>query len=179
MWHHSLHLATCNLQRAHLLAVVVVIALVISIISDGKQTPTVSQLYRLSSITASSTLSPSAPSQLCSSKSGLFCTSQAFLVKPTRTQMIKKETHKGMRVTCQATSIPADRVPNMGKRELMNLLLLGAISLPTGFMLVPYAAFFVPAGGSGAGGELLPKMQLEMMSLLLNGLRLMALGTEP
>lgn len=50
-----------------------------------------------------------------------------------------------MKVSCMATSVPADdRVPDMGKRELMNWLLLGAISLPTGFMLVPYAGFFVP-----------------------------------
>ena len=43
-----------------------------------------------------------------------------------------------------ATSVPADRVPDMGKRQLMNLLLLGAIGLPTTGMLVPYAAFFAP-----------------------------------
>ncbi|KAK8564068.1 hypothetical protein V6N13_005721 [Hibiscus sabdariffa] len=104
---------------------------------------------------ASSTLSPSAPSQICSSKSGMFCPSQAFLVKPTRTQMVRRD--KGMKLTCQATSIPADRVPDMGKRQLMNLLLLGAISLPTGFMLVPYAAFFVPPGGGGAGGGTVAK----------------------
>ncbi|OMP08873.1 Cytochrome b6-f complex Fe-S subunit [Corchorus olitorius] len=93
---------------------------------------------------ASSTLSPAASSQLCSSKSGMFCPSQALLVKPTRTQMAKRE--KGMKLTCQATSIPADRVPDMGKRQLMNLLLLGAISLPTGYMLYPYTYFFVPPG---------------------------------
>lgn len=52
---------------------------------------------------------------------------------------------KGMRITCQA-AIPADNVPDMGKRKLMNLLLLGAISLPSGFMLVPYATFFAPPG---------------------------------
>ncbi|XP_022749076.1 cytochrome b6-f complex iron-sulfur subunit, chloroplastic-like [Durio zibethinus] len=106
---------------------------------------------------ASSTLYPSAPSQLCSSKSSMFCPSQSFLVKPKRTQMIIKETHKGMRLTCQATSIRADRVPDMGKRQLMNVLLLGAVSLPTGFMLVPYAAFFVPSGGRGAGGGTIAK----------------------
>ncbi|XP_039013279.1 cytochrome b6-f complex iron-sulfur subunit, chloroplastic-like, partial [Hibiscus syriacus] len=60
-------------------------------------------------------------------------------------------------VVVVATSIPADRVPDMGKRQLMNLLLLGAISLPTGFMLVPYAAFFVPPGGGGAGGGTVAK----------------------
>lgn len=82
--------------------------------------------------------------QLCSSKNGMFSSSQALMVKPTRTQLARKE--KGVKITCQATSIPADRVPDMGKRELMNLLLLGAISLPTAGMLVPYASFFVPPG---------------------------------
>lgn len=61
--------------------------------------------------------------------------------------MGKRRDRGGMRISCQATSIPADdRVPDMGKRQLMNLLLLGAISLPTGFMLVPYATFFAPPG---------------------------------
>ena len=54
--------------------------------------------------------------------------------------------NKGMRVACMATSIPADRVPDMGKRQLMNLLLLGAVSLPTFGMLIPYTSFFVPPG---------------------------------
>uniref|UniRef100_A0A6N2M2A5 plastoquinol--plastocyanin reductase n=1 Tax=Salix viminalis TaxID=40686 RepID=A0A6N2M2A5_SALVM len=60
---------------------------------------------------------------------------------------------KGMRIACQATSIPAadDRVPDMGKRQLMNLLLLGALSSPTAGMLVPYTYFFVPSGGLFCG----------------------------
>jgi cytochrome b6-f complex iron-sulfur subunit len=50
-------------------------------------------------------------------------------------------------ITCQAaSSISADRVPDMEKRKLMNLLLLGAISLPTVGMVVPYGSFFIPAG---------------------------------
>lgn len=53
----------------------------------------------------------------------------------------------GVKITCQATTVPADdRVPDMGKRQLMNLLLLGAVSLPTAGMLVPYATFFAPPG---------------------------------
>jgi cytochrome b6-f complex iron-sulfur subunit len=40
-------------------------------------------------------------------------------------------------------SVPA-RVPDMGKRQLLNLLLLGAISLPTAGALGPYLLFFVP-----------------------------------
>ncbi|CAM6077190.1 unnamed protein product [Sphagnum tenellum] len=53
---------------------------------------------------------------------------------------------------CQA-AVAADRVPDMGKRNLMNLLLLGAISLPSAGLIGPYLYFFVPpsTGGEGAG----------------------------
>ena len=75
----------------------------------------------------------------------MFSPSQALLVKPAKIQSAVKV--KGMRIACQATSIPADdRVPDMGKRQLLNLLLLGTISLPTAAMLIPYASFFVPPG---------------------------------
>ncbi|TQD78407.1 hypothetical protein C1H46_036042 [Malus baccata] len=101
---------------------------------------------------ASSTLCPATTSQLCSSKSAMFSSAKGFAVKSKRTQMMGKG--KGIRVTCQAGSIAADRVPDMEKRKLMNLLLLGAISLPSGFMLVPYATFFAPPGsGAGSGGQ--------------------------
>ncbi|PON45269.1 Rieske iron-sulfur protein [Parasponia andersonii] len=104
---------------------------------------------------AASTLSPATPSQICSSKNGVFSSSQALMLKPTRTRLVGKE--KGMRITCQATSIPADRVPDMSKRQLMNLLLLGAIALPTAGMLVPYATFFAPPGSGGTGGGTIAK----------------------
>ena len=74
--------------------------------------------------------------------------SQALLLKPNSSRRCDgKKEKKGGWIACQATSVPADdRVPDMGKRELMNLLLLGALSLPTAGMLVPYASFFVPPG---------------------------------
>ncbi|TMW99254.1 hypothetical protein EJD97_002848 [Solanum chilense] len=104
---------------------------------------------------ASSTLSHVTPSQLCSSKSGLSSVSQALLVKPMKINGhgMGKD-NKRMKVKCMAASIPADnRVPDMEKRNLMNLLLLGALALPTGGMLVPYATFFAPPGsGGGSGG---------------------------
>lgn len=57
-----------------------------------------------------------------------------------------------------ATSIPAnDRVPDMAKRKFMNLLLLGAVSLPTAAMVVPYALFFVPPRSGGGGGGTIAK----------------------
>ncbi|KAK9092286.1 hypothetical protein Syun_027197 [Stephania yunnanensis] len=101
---------------------------------------------------ATSTLSPITPSQICSSKNGLFSPSQALVVKSGKTHL-----KRGLKIACQATSISADRVPDMEKRKLLNLLLLGAISLPTGFMLVPYASFFVPPGTGGAGGGIVAK----------------------
>lgn len=35
-------------------------------------------------------------------------------------------------------------VPDMNKRNIMNLVLLGGISLPVGSLALPYALFFVP-----------------------------------
>ncbi|KAM7271712.1 hypothetical protein ACFE04_030926 [Oxalis oulophora] len=100
------------------------------------------------------TLSSATTSQLCSSKNGMFSGSRAvFLVKPN--QILSKKKQMKSIITCQATSIPAgdDRVPDMERRNLMNLLLLGALSLPTGIMLVPYGSFFVPPGtGGGSSG---------------------------
>jgi cytochrome b6-f complex iron-sulfur subunit len=51
-------------------------------------------------------------------------------------------------LTCQASSITVDHVPDMEKQKLMNLLLLDAISLPTVSMVVPYDSFFVPYGSA-------------------------------
>ena len=74
------------------------------------------------------------------------CRSRASLGKPVKGLGFGRE--RALRtITCQAaSSIPADRVPDMEKRKLLNLLLLGALSLPTVGMVVPYGAFFVPGG---------------------------------
>jgi cytochrome b6-f complex iron-sulfur subunit len=59
-------------------------------------------------------------------------------------------TTSGREVTASSA---AGEVPNMDKRNTMNLLLVGAAALPVGFLGVPYAFFFLPpsAGGGGAG----------------------------
>ncbi|KAG7022892.1 Cytochrome b6-f complex iron-sulfur subunit, chloroplastic [Cucurbita argyrosperma subsp. argyrosperma] len=106
---------------------------------------------------ASSTLSSATSSQLCAGRSALFCPSQALLRKPKSTQMGAKGKGMGGKISCQATSIPADRVPDMEKRKTMNLLLLGAIGLPTATMLYPYTYFFVPPGTGGSGGGVVAK----------------------
>ncbi|KAG1678308.1 hypothetical protein FOA52_013929 [Chlamydomonas sp. UWO 241] len=47
----------------------------------------------------------------------------------------------------------SSEVPDMEKRNIMNLLLAGGVALPVGGLAVPFALFFVPksAGGDGAG----------------------------
>merc|ERR1719327_1172803 len=46
-------------------------------------------------------------------------------------------------------------VPDMEKRNTMNLLLLGAASLPVAGLGIPFISFFVPnIGGGGSGGTI-------------------------
>eukprot|EP01026_Neomeris_dumetosa_P046102 TRINITY_DN3919_c0_g2_i1.p2 TRINITY_DN3919_c0_g2~~TRINITY_DN3919_c0_g2_i1.p2 ORF type:complete len:216 (+),score=30.28 TRINITY_DN3919_c0_g2_i1:92-739(+) len=53
-----------------------------------------------------------------------------------------------------ASGAAAEDVPDMNKRNIMNLLLLGAAGLPITTMAIPYLAFFVPkSSGGGAGGQ--------------------------
>ncbi|GMP67049.1 hypothetical protein CsSME_00027170 [Camellia sinensis var. sinensis] len=89
---------------------------------------------------SSSTLCPVSPSQLCSSNNELYSPSQALV----RTHMVwKKDKKRIRRVRC--TCMDTSAIPDMGKRQFMNMLLLGAaISLPTAGMLVLSASFFVP-----------------------------------
>nr|XP_048322309.1 cytochrome b6-f complex iron-sulfur subunit, chloroplastic-like [Ziziphus jujuba var. spinosa] len=82
---------------------------------------------------SSAILSPSIPLQLC-----LWKSEKALVMKP-RWARNGERKGKGMRITCQAMTAPIDdRVPDMGKRQLMNLILLGTISLPIAGMVVPY-----------------------------------------
>ncbi|KAL4441468.1 hypothetical protein ABPG77_001972 [Micractinium sp. CCAP 211/92] len=48
----------------------------------------------------------------------------------------------------------AGEVPDMNKRNIMNLLLLGAVGAPAVGLAGPYALFFVPpSAGGGSGGQ--------------------------
>merc|ERR1719436_2224127 len=66
-----------------------------------------------------------------------------------------KYTYKKVRNANKISILSAinGRVPDMDKRNTMNLLLVGALSLPIGALGLPYALFFVPrsAGGGSAG----------------------------
>jgi len=55
------------------------------------------------------------------------------------------------KATVRAAAV-SDEVPDMGKRNVMNLLLVGAIGLPATSLVGGYALFFVPPGGGGGGG---------------------------
>eukprot|EP00850_Spirogloea_muscicola_P000957 SM000003S11202 [mRNA] locus=s3:1572486:1573768:+ [translate_table: standard] len=48
-------------------------------------------------------------------------------------------------------------VPDMNKRNTLNLLLLGAVGLPTVCLAGPYAYFFVPPGSGGGSGGITAK----------------------
>lgn len=59
------------------------------------------------------------------------------------------------RVASKAVSmsaVAAEDVPDMNKRNIMNLLLVGAIGLPGTCLAGGFAYFFVPPSGGGAGG---------------------------
>jgi len=58
-------------------------------------------------------------------------------------------------VTTMATA--DDFVPDMQKRSLMNLILLGSIALTVGGLGGPFLYFFYPAGAGGGGGGLIAK----------------------
>jgi len=51
----------------------------------------------------------------------------------------------------------AGAVPDMNKRNTLNLILVGAASLPVGSLAIPYAAFFVPKSAGGGGGGIVAK----------------------
>ncbi|KAJ3674344.1 hypothetical protein LUZ60_004960 [Juncus effusus] len=103
---------------------------------------------------ASTSLSLTAnPAKICTGKNGTSV--------PSRTVNLVKGLKQDRKVVCMATSgiLPED-VPDMGKRKLLNLLLLGALSLPTVGMLGPYTYFFVPPSSGGSGGGIPAKDKL-------------------
>merc|ERR1719353_876943 len=61
---------------------------------------------------------------------------------------------RGQEMTTHAV---AGEVPDMDKRNTMNLLLLGAASLPVATLGLPYAFFFVPKSAGGGSGGLIAK----------------------
>jgi cytochrome b6-f complex iron-sulfur subunit len=81
--------------------------------------------------------------QIASFHNGMFggSSAQTLAFAPLKVHMVKSK-QIGQTV-CQA-AVVSDRVPDMGKRNLMNLLLLGAISLPSAGLIGPYLYFFVP-----------------------------------
>uniref|UniRef100_A0A0C9RX10 plastoquinol--plastocyanin reductase n=1 Tax=Wollemia nobilis TaxID=56998 RepID=A0A0C9RX10_9CONI len=95
-------------------------------------------------------------SQLSSCNSRSFAPSQVLGLVPLKNNGRSRK-QKSTKIVCQAANIAADRVPDMGKRKLMNLLLLGTISLPVAGMLGPYALVFVPPKAGNTGGGLVAK----------------------
>lgn len=51
---------------------------------------------------------------------------------------------RALRPVIKAAAVSASEAPDMDKRNIMNLLLLGGIGLPVAGLAGPYAVFFVP-----------------------------------
>ncbi|OAE31692.1 hypothetical protein AXG93_3384s1660 [Marchantia polymorpha subsp. ruderalis] len=96
--------------------------------------------------------STSSVSRLASVSNGVSASSRLEFA-PLRSVTLKRS--NVVQTVCSAAA--SDRVPDMGKRQLMNLLLLGAISLPTAGLLGPYLYFLVPPGSGGAGAGVTAK----------------------
>ncbi|EFJ35214.1 hypothetical protein SELMODRAFT_166088 [Selaginella moellendorffii] len=92
--------------------------------------------------------------KLSSAQNGIHSPSCSFSSSPLLP--LSRGRARKCKTVCQAASVPAN-VPDMGKRQLLNTLLLGALSLPTVGILGPYLYFFVPPGSGGSGTGLVAK----------------------
>lgn len=59
------------------------------------------------------------------------------------TARVQAKAGRTLRPVIRAAAASAE-VPDMAKRQTMNLILLGGIGLPVGALGLPYLAFFVP-----------------------------------
>jgi cytochrome b6-f complex iron-sulfur subunit len=94
---------------------------------------------------------PSA-SKLGSSSNGLASSVKPFVAK----RSVMKQAKRAAKIVSMA-AVADDRVPDMNKRVTMNLLLVGALALPTAGLLGPYVYFFVPPSSGSAGGGVVAK----------------------
>eukprot|EP00246_Nothoceros_aenigmaticus_P013982 TRINITY_DN5119_c0_g1_i1.p1 TRINITY_DN5119_c0_g1~~TRINITY_DN5119_c0_g1_i1.p1 ORF type:complete len:231 (-),score=16.42 TRINITY_DN5119_c0_g1_i1:292-984(-) len=101
----------------------------------------------VSSVVAGVAASPVAV-KVASSSNGVSASTQSLSFAPL--EKLSARSRKTGGIVCAA--IPA-RVPDMEKRNLMNLLLLGAVALPSAALLGPFTFFLVPpsSGGGGVG----------------------------
>ncbi|GAQ88485.1 Cytochrome b6-f complex iron-sulfur subunit [Klebsormidium nitens] len=94
---------------------------------------------------------PSA-SKLGSSSNGLATSVKPFVAQGS----VVRQGKRAAKVVSMA-AVASDKVPDMNKRVTMNLLLVGALSLPAAGLLGPYAYFFVPPSSGSAGGGVVAK----------------------
>jgi cytochrome b6-f complex iron-sulfur subunit len=100
--------------------------------------------------TMSATLNISSATQLASASNGV-CSSSRVVAAPQKAVVSKR------RVAATVASGAPAYVPDMGRRNTVNLLLLGAVGLPGSLLAGGYAYFFVPPGSGGTGGGVTAK----------------------
>jgi cytochrome b6-f complex iron-sulfur subunit len=68
-----------------------------------------------------------------------------------------EETDAQRKIAMLATLAEGDFVPDMQRRTIMNLVLLGGAAVPVGWLGGGFVYFFVPPSGGGGGGGLVAK----------------------
>merc|ERR1719446_1175811 len=82
---------------------------------------------------------------------------QAFVAAPVR-KVAPAQMPQVARVASTATMAAADGfVPDMQRRTIMNLVLLGGAGVPVLWMLGGFVFFFIPATSGGGSGGLIAK----------------------
>merc|ERR1719313_3304823 len=80
---------------------------------------------------------------------------EAFVATPARITAPRAQMPRVAQTSMSAAA--DDFVPDMQRRTIMNLVLLGGAGVPVLWMLGGFVYFFVPPGGGGGGGGLTAK----------------------
>jgi len=90
----------------------------------------------------------------CTIFSLLLSSTAAFVASPMRTARTAPQTRP---VVSMAAAAEGDFVPDMQRRTIMNLVLLGGAGVPVLWLGGGFVYFFVPPSGGGGGGGLTAK----------------------
>ena len=71
--------------------------------------------------------------------------------------IVQRRENVALQARAAAALEPEVMIPDMEKRQLMNLILLGSVAATVGGLGGPFLYYFLPNMGSGGGGGLVAK----------------------